>query len=270
MPDLDRIARIIRDTAAAEIVPRFRALAAGDIREKRPGDLVTIADLEAERRLMRELEAALPGTVALGEESVAADPARLELLAGDMPVWVIDPIDGTGNFAKGVARFAVIIAYVVRGVTQAGWIYDPSSDVMVTARRGEGAWSGGRRLRVAHEARPDRLVGSAYGRTPAGLRAANALADSGRIGAARNRGCSGLEYMEVALAEAHFTLHSRSLVWDHAAGMLIIDEAGGVARFLDGSPYDPRIADKKPLAATSEGVWGLIEEIVTAPAPQEP
>src|SRR6185437_12134645 len=116
MPDLDRIARIIRDIAAVEIVPRFRMLAAGDIREKRPGDLVTIADLEAEKRLMRELEAAMPGTVALGEESVAADPTRLDLLAGEVPVWVIDPIDGTGNFAKGDARFAVIIAFVTRGV----------------------------------------------------------------------------------------------------------------------------------------------------------
>ena len=76
--------------------------------------------------------------------------------------------------------------------------------------------------------------------------------------------------MEVALAESHFTLHSRSLVWDHAAGMLIIDEAGGVARFLDGSPYDPRITDKKPLAAVSEGVWRLIAETVTAPALQAP
>jgi fructose-1,6-bisphosphatase/inositol monophosphatase family enzyme len=265
MPDLDRIARIIRETAAIEIVPRFRMLAEGDIREKRPGDLVTIADLEAERRLMRELEAAMPGSVALGEESVAADPARLELLAGAAPVWVIDPIDGTGNFAKGVARFAVIIAHVAGGVTQAGWIYDPSSDAMVMAQRGGGAWCDGKRCRVA-DMPGQPLVGSGYGRTEAGIRAATALADSGRVEAVHNRGCSGLEYMEVARGDSHFTLHSRSLVWDHAAGMLIIGEAGGVARFLDGSPYDPRVSDKKPLAAASEAIWRLIEATVTAPA----
>lgn len=270
MPDLDRIARIIRDTAAIEILPRFRSLGEGDIREKRPGDLVTIADTEAERRLMRELEAAMPGSVALGEESVAADPAQLELLTGTAPVWVIDPIDGTGNFAKGVARFAVIIAHVVRGVTEAGWIYDPTSDAMVIARRGSGAWCDGRRCSVAAETRPDRLTGSAYGRTAAGIRAANVLADSGRVGGVHNRGCSGLEYMEVARGESHFTLHSRSLVWDHAAGMLIIEEAGGVARFLDGSPYDPRISDKKPLAAASEATWRLIAETVTAPVAPAP
>jgi fructose-1,6-bisphosphatase/inositol monophosphatase family enzyme len=264
--DFDRIAQIIRDTAAIEILPRFRMLGAGDIREKKPGDPVTIADLESERRLIAELGAAVPGSVALGEESVAADPAQLDLLSGASPVWVIDPIDGTNNFAKGDPRFAVIVAYVVGGTTEAGWILDPLNDAMVMAGRGGGAWSDGRRLRVAREPPPDQGVGSAYGRTAAGVRAATALGDSGHVGAVRNRGCSGLEYMEVALGESHFTLHSRSLPWDHAAGMLIVDEAGGVARFLDGSPYDPRIADKKPLAAVTENMWRLIEAHVTAPS----
>jgi len=264
--DLDRIAQIIRDTAAIEILPRFRMLAASDIREKKPGDPVTIADLESERRLIAELQGAVPGSVALGEESVAADPAQLDLLSGASPVWVIDPIDGTNNFAKGDPRFAVIVAYVVGGMTEAGWILDPLNDVLVMARRGGGAWSAGRRLRVAREPPPDQGVGSAYGRTSAGIRAAAALSDSGLVGAVRNRGCSGLEYMEVAQGESHFTLHSRSLPWDHAAGMLIVDEAGGVARFLDGSPYDPRIADKKPLAAATESMWRLIEAHVTAPS----
>ncbi|HUB96693.1 MAG TPA: inositol monophosphatase [Stellaceae bacterium] len=267
MPDLDRVARIIRDTAATEILPRFRALGAGDISEKKPGDLVTIADVESERSLTRGLVALEPGTAAIGEEGVHADPTRLQLLGEDAPVWVIDPIDGTGNFAKGVPRFAVIIAYVVRGVTEAGWIYDPLSDAMVMAVRGGGAWCDGRRLRVVAETRQSSLAGSAYGRTPAGVRAAVALEASGRVGAVRNRGCSGLEYMELARGEAHFTLHSRSLVWDHAAGMLIAAEAGGVATFLDGSPYDPRISDKRPLAAASAETWSLIASIVTAPAP---
>jgi fructose-1,6-bisphosphatase/inositol monophosphatase family enzyme len=266
MPDLERVARIIRDTAAAQILPRFRALAAGDIREKRPGDLVTIADIEAEARLVRELARETPGSVAVGEEGVASDPAQLGLLAGEAPVWVIDPIDGTGNFAKGVARFAVIIAYVARGVTEAGWIYDPIGDVMMMARRGGGAWSEGQRLTVAAETPARHLTGSAYGRTAAGQRAAEALAGSGRIGAVQNRGCSGLEYMEVTRGDANFTLHSRSLPWDHAAGMLLVAEAGGVGRFLDGSDYDPRIADRKTHAASTETAWRTIAEIVTAPA----
>jgi fructose-1,6-bisphosphatase/inositol monophosphatase family enzyme len=266
MPDMEGVARIIRETAVAEILPRFRALAAEDISEKKPGDLVTVADVASERRLTRCLEALEPGSVAFGEESVHADPTRLQLLSGTAPVWVIDPIDGTGNFAKGVPRFAVIIAYVVRGMTEAGWIYDPLGDAMVTAARGKGAWCDGRRLQLVAEDRDSALVGSAYGRTPAGVRAAVALEASGKIGAVHNRGCSGLEYMELARGEAQFTLHSRSLVWDHAAGMLITQEAGGIATFLDGTDYDPRISDKRPLAASSAAAWNLIASIVTAPA----
>ena len=94
-----------------------------------------------------------------------------------------------------------------------------------------------------------------------------ALDESGKVGAVQNRGCSGLEYMELALGEAHFSLHSRSLPWDHAAGMLIAAEAGGLASFLDGSPYDPRILDRKPFAAANEEAWRIVAEIATAPAP---
>ncbi len=266
MIDPDRVAAIIRDVAQSEIVPRFRTLTREDIREKKPGDLVTVADIAAERALSSRLTQVAAGSVALGEEAVAADPATLSLLAGDAPVWVIDPVDGTGNFAKGVAAFAVIVAYVERGVTTAGWIYDPLGDRMTSAMRGQGAWLGAARLRVAADTPLERMTGSAYGRTPGGLRAVQALTDSGRFASVGNRGCSGLEYIDVATGSSHFTLHSRSFVWDHAAGMLMIAEAGGVATFLDGSPYDPCIADRKPLAAATDAAWRLVRDIVTAPA----
>jgi fructose-1,6-bisphosphatase/inositol monophosphatase family enzyme len=267
MPDLDRIARIIRETAAAEIMPRFCALAAADIREKKPGDLVTVADIAAERRLLAALAEAAPGTKALGEESVAEDPARLELLSGAAPVWVVDPIDGTGNYAKSVPRFAVIVAYVVRAVVEAGWIYHPPSDAMMMAKKGGGAWRDGRRLAVAAAARGKDLVGSAYGRTAGGVRMAKALDESGRVGPMQNRGCSGLEYMELADGQSHFSFHSRSLPWDHAAGMLITAEAGGLAAFLDGSSYDPRILEGKPLAAANAEAWRVVAEVQASPMP---
>jgi len=265
MIDPERVASIIRDVAQSEIVPRFRTLAHDDIREKKPGDLVTVADIAAEHALSSLLTQEAPGSVALGEEAVHADPATLSLLAGAAPVWVIDPVDGTGNFAKGVPAFAVIVAYVVHGATMAGWIYDPLGDRMIFAMRGRGAWLGAARLRVAAATPPERMTGSAYGRTPGGLRAAQALTASGRFASIANRGCSGLEYFDVVTGSAHFTLHSRSLVWDHAAGMLLVAEAGGAASFLDGTPYDPRIADRKPLAAASKAAWQLVQGIVSAP-----
>jgi fructose-1,6-bisphosphatase/inositol monophosphatase family enzyme len=262
MLDLDAIATLIRDTAEAVIVPRFRMLRQEDIREKKPGDFVTIADLDAERMLTERLLAIAPGSVVLGEEAAAADPSRLALLAADAPVWVIDPIDGTGNFARGIAGFAVILARVERAAVRAGWIYDPLGGVMVMAEAGAGAWSEGRQLAVDAEPDAARMVGAAYGRTAAGPRAGKALGDSGRVGAVQNLGSSALEYSAIALGRAHFSLHSRSLPWDHAAGMLIVREAGGLAGFLDGSAYDPRIADRPVLAAANRIAWETVRDTV--------
>jgi len=262
MLDPEKVAQHIRETAEAEILPRFRQLGRGDIREKKPGDFVTLADLEAERQLTERLSALLPGSVVLGEEAAFTDRRRFDLLAGDAPVWVIDPVDGTANFARGQPAFAVIVALIDHARVRAGWIYEPLADTMVMAEAGGGAWSAGRRLATAGSGAPKDMVGAAYGRTKAGPRAAQALAASGRVGQVQNRGCSGLEYADVALGRAQFSLHSRSLPWDHAAGMLITAEASGVAGFLDGAPYDPRIIDRPVLAAAGGAAWDIVRQVV--------
>ena len=95
--DSARIERLIAEIAAEEVMPRFEKLEAGDVSEKSPGDLVTIADVATERRLTPALLDALPGSRVVGEEAAAADPRILDQLAGDDPVWVVDPIDGTAN-----------------------------------------------------------------------------------------------------------------------------------------------------------------------------
>src|SRR6185437_792815 len=100
-----------------EVMPRFEKLESGDISEKGPGDLVTVADIAAEHRLTPALRGLLPGSLVVGEEAVAADPAVLALLDGDDYVWVVDPIDGTANFAAGIPLFAVMVALIRRGET---------------------------------------------------------------------------------------------------------------------------------------------------------
>ncbi|HWI29272.1 MAG TPA: inositol monophosphatase [Stellaceae bacterium] len=262
MIDVEQVAALIRETAEAVIVPRFRQLRQEDIREKKPGDFVTIADIEAERMLTERLRADAPGSVVLGEEATAEDPSRLDLLAGEAPVWVIDPIDGTGNFARGAPGFAVILALIERAELCAGWIYDPLRGEMVAAEAGGGAWSDGRRLAVDGSVDPARSIGAAYGRSLAGPRAAKVLGDSGRVGEVQNLGSSALEYNAIALGRAHFSLHSRSLPWDHAAGLLIVREAGGIAGFADESGYNPRILDRPVLAAANRAVWETVRSVV--------
>src|ERR1700722_3214504 len=268
MIDPQTVASFIRDTARSVILPRFRALKREEISEKGPGDFVTIADLDAERQLTALLTAALPGSAVLGEEAAAKNPELMSLPGGAAPLWIIDPIDETGNFARGEPGFAVILAYVENGDVRAGWIYDPLGDRMVWAVRDEGALSGNARLEIAPT--QNWISGAAYGRASPGERAAKALSRSGRIRDIRNQGCSGLEYLSIALGEAQFSLHSRSLPWDHAAGMLITAESSGKACFLDGGAYDPRVFDRAVLAAASAEAWQIVHDVVASPAEHRP
>jgi len=268
MIDPQTVASFIQETARSVIMPRFRALKPGDVSAKGPGDYVTVADVEAERRLTALLTGAQPGSVVLGEESAAKNPALMNLAGGDAPCWIIDPIDGTNNFAHGRPGFAVLLAYAEQGAVRAGWLYDPLGERMVWAVAGKGAYRGATRLKIASA--PGRISGAAYGKAGSGERAAKALSRSEAIGEIRNQGCSGLEYLAVALGEADFSLHSRSLPWDHAAGMLVTGEAGGKACFLDGAPYDPRVFDRDVLAAASEKTWKTVHDLVASPVELRP
>src|SRR5713226_9430960 len=101
--DSETVERLIAEIAAEEVMPRFEKLEAGDVSEKSPGDLVTIADVATEHRLTPALIDLLPGSLVVGEEAAAAEPAVLGRLDGDDPVWRVDPIDGTVNYAAGIA-----------------------------------------------------------------------------------------------------------------------------------------------------------------------
>src|SRR5262249_9551648 len=118
-------------------MPRFRRLAAGDVREKAPGDLVTVADDAVEARLAPLLTSLVPGSTIVGEEATASDVNLLNRLHADDPVWTIDPIDGTGNFAGGIPAFAVMVAFVFKGEISAAWIHDPVNARTAVAAVGE-------------------------------------------------------------------------------------------------------------------------------------
>jgi len=250
--DFETVASIIREAAAEEIVPRFKNLSAGQIREKRPGELVTEADTEAERVMTRRLRDLLPGSFVVGEEAVAADPALLKALEGDGNIWIIDPVDGTANFAKGNARFAVIVALVRDGVTVAGWILDPLGERMVTAEQGSGAWASSERLAVLPAAPLAELAGSVKrsGRLSA------LVAKTGRKGSAAH------DYIDLVTGRLHFAHYNRLMPWDHAAGVLIHAEAGGHAALTDGRSYRPRAEDGCLLLAPSPGTWTSLQAVI--------
>src|SRR5690242_20626479 len=110
MIDLEKVSAIIRHVSETEVMPRFNNLQKSEIREKHPGDFVTVADEASEREFTKLLSGLLPGSLVVGEEAVSKDLSVLEKLKDDKPVWVIDPIDGTYNFSHGRSKFGILIA----------------------------------------------------------------------------------------------------------------------------------------------------------------
>lgn len=241
--DLDSLIDLLRETARIEILPRFRNLAAGDIRTKSgPLDPVTIADEAAECRIAAELSRRWPSALIVGEEGCARDASVLSRLAQAELAFVVDPIDGTANFAAGVPLFATMLAVVANGEPVAGLIYDPLGDETIAGERGGGAWlrpasGGATRLAVSRQTDPALMSGKAgwrYLPAPLGMRVAARLS---AVAASWDYRCAAYEYRTAITGTADFLLYGRMMPWDHLAGTLLYREAGGhVARF-DGSPY---------------------------------
>ncbi|MGW0629429.1 inositol monophosphatase family protein [Streptomyces sp. NPDC002758] len=255
----------VRKAAAAEILPRFRRLADHEIDQKSgPHDLVTDADRLAEKYLTEALGALLPGSVVVGEEAVHADPATYDAIQGDAPVWIVDPVDGTRQFVHGDPGFCTLVALAHRGVALASWTYAAARDQLATAVRGQGAYLDGVRL-LAGPPEPGRDLRIATSHpdytTDEQKRSLLGLWTDGV--APRACGSAGLEYLSVARGELDATAFSWEAAWDHAAGLLLVEEAGGAHLTLTGEPFRITGGNALPFtaardAATAERVRELL------------
>ncbi|GGU79831.1 inositol monophosphatase [Streptomyces albospinus] len=263
--DLAAVEDAIRQAAADEIMPRFRQLAADDIVEKNgPHDLVTTADRRAEEQLTAALTALLPGSRVVGEEAVHADPAVLDALRGDAPVWIVDPVDGTRQFVHGDPGFATLVTLAHRGELLASWTYAPALGLMATARRGAGAWLNGARLTAGHPAAGAVLdvATSHHDFTSDDEKRVLAALDTGGI-APRPCGSAGLEYLHIAQGRIDATAFSWENAWDHAAGLLLVHEAGGASGTVAGRPFRIEGGNALPFTAardaeTARRILGLL------------
>ncbi|MEU3415614.1 MULTISPECIES: inositol monophosphatase family protein [unclassified Streptomyces] len=255
----------VREAAAAEILPRFRRLAAHEVDQKSgPHDLVTDADRLAELRLTEALGALLPGSVVVGEEAVHADPAVYEALQGDTPVWIVDPVDGTRQFVHGDDGFCTLVALAHRGAVIASWTYAAARGRFATAVRGRGAFLDGERLFAGPpEPGRDLVVATSHPdyTTDEQKRALRALWTDGL--APRACGSAGLEYLAVARGELDAVAFSWEAAWDHAAGLLLVEEAGGTHLTLTGEPFRVTGGNALPFtaardAATARRVAGVL------------
>jgi len=242
-------------------MPRFRQLDAAEIEEKAPDELVTIADKESEIALSEGLIRMLAGSRVVGEEACSADPSLLEGI-GTGAVWIVDPIDGTANFAAGETPFGIMVALAMDGVSEAAWLYDPVLDRMCSAGRGQGAFVNGTRThaRTSGEAIPVAGLSTKY--LPPEMREDIEHRAEGKMRCVGIPRCAAEQYPRVILGTNDLALFWRTHVWDHAPGVLIVQEAGGkVARF-DGAPYNIAQTGKGLLAAASPQMWDVAAAVL--------
>lgn len=269
--DPDDVARLIAEAGQQEAMPRFCKLAEGEVQRKASGELVTVADHAVEALLERRLSALLPGSLVVGEEAVEADPAVLERLESDSYVWIIDPIDGTGNFAAGRPAFAIMVGLVRNQEMLAGWIHDPVADITAFAEKGQGAWLRGadgenRRLTVPQPRAVDEMTGALNAGTFGSKQLAATLQrNRDRLSTVKGSHCAGQDYLRLVRGELAFLLFSKTRPWDHVPGLVIHSEAGGFGQLLEGRTYRPRdIASYGILSAPDRGSWQAIRDTLLA------
>lgn len=198
--DTDAVLDLVREVVAEHVTPRFGALAAGDVASKRrPGDLVTVADREAEVALSAALRAAHPDALVVGEEAVSETPGLLHGLASAAHAFTVDPVDGTRHFVAGSPDHATMLAELHHGRTVRSWIWQPQHGRAYVAEHGAGAWSDGVRIGSATDPRPLRATGT----------------------------CCGVDYPRLALGQAGWAAYVKKKPWDHLPGGLLLTEAGG-------------------------------------------
>lgn len=249
-PVLDILEKASRDI----VMPYYQNLQSHEIDEKTPGDLVTVADRLSEEFIAGALTALTPEAKIVGEEAFAADPAVLDQLA-DGQVWIIDPIDGTGNYAAGQSPFGIMIALSEQNETVAGWLYDPLSERICHAVKKGGAFVNGKQVTVPVD-HPDRPVAAlATGFMTPDQREALLGAAEPYYEIVDIPRCAAEQYPRLVLGTNHISVFERTLPWDHAAGILFLNEAGGKCARWDGSEYRPADRTKGLLGASSPKLW---------------
>lgn len=266
MIDLAAVEALIRHVGDTLLMRHWRALEASHIREKSRGDFVTDVDEEAERLLSAGLLGLAPHAMVLGEEAAAADPQLLDQLQRNGDIWVIDPIDGTGNYVEGKPTFAIMVALVRDGRSAASWIYQPVHQKMFQAVAGQGATCNGQLLRLPSVS--DRLadlhVGISVKFTPEPLRGF-VSAQIHHFASHAPYMCAGFEYGALAQGEKAMAMFHRLFPWDHLPGLLIVREVGLVIRHFDGTAYDPRMQREGLIVAANDALWHACRDLLVPP-----
>ncbi len=257
---------LLRHVARTEILSRFKKLAPEDVRTKAgPLDPVTVADVAAEKALKAGLNQLFPSDDVIGEEAVSSGAARIERLSEPGRVWILDPIDGTANFASELPLFGVMASLVEEDEVLAGFIFDPFGDDCAVALKGQGSWlvaadGTHRRMQVAAPVPVNEMVGSMSWRFMPEPMRSHVLHRLDRLAAVTDYRCAAHQYRMLSSGYCHVQMFRKLLPWDHAAGVLLHREAGGYARHFDGSVYRPSVTGGGLLLAPDEASWTALAD----------
>lgn len=243
---------LLREVAAKVILPRYQKLAEHEVTSKIADDVVTIADHESEAMLGEGL-AKIVDIPVVGEEAAFDDASVLDRLSSDC--WIVDPLDGTRNFAKGQPPFGILIAMSSAGEAHTGWIYDCLTDRFCVAHRGKGAFVNGEEIdaRATGESAPVAAISLIFMEGARREAVKQAIAGYRQVDIPY---CAAEQYPRLALGVNDLSYFERTFPWDHAAGALWLTEAGGKCARPDGSPYRVDEWQRKGLiGAASPALW---------------
>lgn len=259
----DTIVTLLQECANEYILPRYQLLKEEEINTKSgPQDLVTQADLDVEEHLEKVLPNLLPGSVVIGEESISQGIKSLECLQDiSQKIWVVDPVDGTFNFVNGRREFGIMLALVVQGRVEIGYIYDVLGEVCAIAQKGQGAYFGEQKLKVSsRESTISKMKGFINPKFfPADYQddVREAMKDFKECYSLH---CSAHEYLNIANGNADFVIYSKQKPWDHLAGTLLVEEAGGFVKKWDREDYTPQDPAIGLISAASKDHWEIVHK----------
>jgi myo-inositol-1(or 4)-monophosphatase len=236
----ERVGGVARERLAADLVVRGGRLALeyfhrAQVSWKPDGSIVTDADLAIQECLAAEIARAFPNDSVIGEEGTHTAPVHPALYA-----WVIDPVDGTNNFGRGLPGFAVSIGVLRNGVPFAGAVYDPIARWLFTACAGRGAWLNDRPLHAGMA--PLSSSSLIAIRTPLEDGPPPYVEEWLRRYRLRRFGSTALHLCYVAMGTLDFVHDHRTTLWHLAGAAPVVLEAGAVLTQADGSPLFPASA----------------------------
>ncbi len=250
---LNQLQRIVKQHATEQIMSRYNHIS---YRTKSDGSLVTEADLAMQVAMIDSLNQYWPEYAILGEEMSGVQQQTL-LQSKTAGVWVLDPLDGTSNFASGVPIFSVSIALLIQGEVVLGMVYDPHRDEVFSAIKGEAAWLNGNVLVCASERKTlnECIAQVDFKRLSPPMRAC--LSRDHPYASQRNFGSGALDWCWLAAGRSQVYIHGGQKLWDYAAGQLILDEAGGIAKTLQGEQvFTMSLQPRSVIASVNQALFG--------------